>query len=197
MLKRGLSGILVGVAGAAIMAFSSLAFAVPTVTTISGNDCAGVFGNGFDNCKVSSTYDPNESPVIIKFDDYANKAFGKLEINSSLFPTIDGSEFSFFIPFDDGSVGTWTYTPGVGDPDINFFVAKGSDSFNLFNVVGYTDVGWFTPTNNGGQLAGLSHLTFYDTGGRVPPTGLPEPGTLLLLGAALGGLGFARRRKQD
>ena len=38
---------------------------------------------------------------------------------------------------------------------------------------------------------GLSHLSFYDTGGGGQ---VPEPTTLLLLGAGLFAAGFARRR---
>ena len=87
-------------------------------------------------------------------------------------------------------------TPGAGDPGINFFVAKGGPGFNLFSNLGdpLTD-DWFTPDNPGGNPAGLSHLSFYDTdgGGQVP-----APTTLLLLGAGLFAAGFARRRvKRD
>ena len=117
------------------------------------------------------------------------------EINVALFPTIDGDEFVFTDVSAGGATGTWTYTPGAGDPDINFFVAKGGDFFNLFSTLGLTD-DWFTPTNPANdQLFGLSHLSFYDTdgGGQVP-----EPTTLLLLGAGLFAASFVRRRvKRD
>jgi hypothetical protein len=51
--------------------------------------------------------------------------------------------------------------------------------------------------NNGGQQPSISHLTL---AGRVvssspDPVLIPEPGTLLLLGSALAGFGFFRRRK--
>jgi len=191
MSKQGISKTLLAVTGAAFMACSSAASA-GFIQTISGNDCSGVFGQGFENCKIPANIDPNESPVIIKFDGYSGGSFSILEINSGLFPTIDGSEFSFFIPFPDGSVGDWTYIPGDGDPDINFFVAKGSNRFNLFSVDSSFNGSWNTPMNASGGFAGLSHLTFYDTGG-VPPVGIPEPGTLLLLGGALAALSLRRR----
>jgi hypothetical protein len=175
---------------AAFGAFSSVASAA-FIATIPGNDCAGVFGQPFDDCKVPAQYDPNETPIIIKFE--FNDAGGITATTiSSLFPTIDGSEFSFV--FGNGtSTGTWTYNPGPGDPDINFFVAKGGDFFNLFSNLGdpLSD-DWFTPLNPANQqLFNLSHLSFYDTNGRIP-----EPASLALLGLGLAGLAFVRRRKR-
>lgn len=52
--------------------------------------------------------------------------------------------------------------------------------------------------NNGGQVAGFSHMSLYGragSGGGTPPLSIPEPGVVLLLGAGLVGLGLARRRK--
>lgn len=174
-------------------------FSLPTlasanfIVTLPGNDCSGVFGQGFENCKVPAIYDPNQSPVIIKFDVTTSGNFSS-EINTGLFPSIDGSEFFFS---GSGSTGTWTYTQGLGDPDINFFVAKGGPNFNLFSNLGDPNMdSWFTPTNpNNGRLFGLSHLTFYDTGS-TPPQEIPEPGILALLGLGLLGIGAARRQKK-
>jgi hypothetical protein len=183
-----------GLAVAALTAFSSFAGAAVLLDTIAGNDCSGVFGQGFANCKIPAQYDPNESPIIIKFefntdDNGLVTDIEDVEINSSLFPSIDGSEFSF-IHTGQGT-GSWTYTPGAGDPDINFFVAKGGPNFNLFSTGGLTDA-YLTPTNpNNQQPFGLSHLSFYDTGGNNQ---IPEPGTLVLLGMAALGLAVSRRR---
>ena len=177
-------------------AFSSLASAA-LIDTIEGNDCAGVFNPpgepGFANCRVPAQYDPNETPIIIKFN-FAGGSFSVEEINSGLFPTIDGSEFNFFTT-GEGGIGTWTYNPGTGDPLINFFVAKGEPNFNLFSNLGDPNSDdWSTPINsNNNQPFGLSHLSFYDTERPVP-----APTTLLLLGAGLFAVGFARRRvKRD
>jgi PEP-CTERM motif len=174
-------------------AFSSMASAGFIQTFVSdeqggANDCSGEFGQGFENCKIPANFDPNESPIIIKFELNENGTFST-EINSVLFPSIDGNEFSFDFT-GEGATGTWTYTPGAGDPAINFFVAKGGPGFNLFDTLGLTD-DWYTPDNRGGNPAGLSHLSFYDTGGGGQ---VPEPTTLLLLGAGLFAAGFARRR---
>lgn len=177
-----------GLAVAALTAFSSFAGAAVLLDTIAGNDCAGVFGQPFADCKIPAQYDPDQSPIIIKFDFNDQGVVTNLEINS-LFPTIDGSEFSFLIT--GPGTGTWTYTAGAGDPLIEFFVAKGGPNFNLFSTGGLTD-SYFTPTNpNNQQPFGLSHLSFYDTGGVRQ---VPEPGTLVLLGMAALGFAVSRRR---
>jgi hypothetical protein len=166
-------------------AFSSTASAA-LIDTIEGNDCAGVFGQNFNECRIPTQYDPNQTPIIIKIED------GNFEINSALFPTIDGSEFD--IDITGQGTGTWTYTPGAGDPLINFFVAKGGPNFNLFSNDGDPNSdSFFTPTNpNNNQPFGLSHLSFYDTATTVK---VAEPATLTLLGLGLLGFALARRRR--
>jgi len=54
--------------------------------------------------------------------------------------------------------------------------------------------------NNGGSVAGLSHMSIYARDYFIPdkpdtPGGVPEPGVLFLMGAGLLGLGMTRRRK--
>lgn len=179
---------------AGLSAFSSVASAA-FVATIEGNDCAGEFGGSFPECKVPALYDPNETPIIIKFDYNNTTGLFTTTINSDLFPTISGTEFAFDFT-GEGGTGTWTYTPGVDDPVINFFVAKGGPNFNLFSNLGDPNSDtWSTPINPANDLPfGLSHLSFYDSdGGEIP---VPEPGSLALLGVGLIGIaGLARRRK--
>lgn len=181
------AAVLASIGGSASAAF---------VAQIAGNDCSGVFGQGFSNCKIPSQYDPKESPVVIKFN-------GNLqvdEINTSLFPTIDGSEFTFSNLGAGNGTGTWTYTPGPGDPGINWFVAKASDNFNLFDTQNPNSHSWITPLDSHGNPRTLSHLTFYDTGGGGPSSGqVPEPGSsgLALLGVGLLGATFWLRRRNS
>lgn len=165
------------------------------VATLSGNDCSGVFGQGFSNCVIPDAYDPDNSPVIIKFN--ANGTVS--EINSARFPSISGNEFSF--TFNGDGSGTWTYTPGLSDPAslVSFLAAKGGSAFNLFSVAGNTG-SWFTPTNqNNGRPLGLSHLTFYN-GASVPPDDpdapVPEPASLLMVGSGLLAARYWRKRNR-
>ena len=165
-----------------------------------GNDCSGVFGQGFENCEV------NGSPIIAKYDFNDNGDVSSVETNS-IFPTIDGFEFDGTV----GSTGSWTYNQGVGDPDVRYWVAKGGPAFTLHYVVAdindamcagsasaacldlalaVTGGTYATPINpNNGRNYGLSHLSFYDTGA----VDVPAPGSLALLGLGLIALRLTRR----
>ncbi|MCW8087491.1 PEP-CTERM sorting domain-containing protein [Sabulicella glaciei] len=174
---------LVGVALAAPGAQAAL------IATIEGNACAGEFGTP-PNCVTSGTYNGvtlNQTPLIAKFDFNENGIV--TAFTPGIFPTIDGWEFSF--AFGPGGTGdaTYTYTPGAGDPLLQYVAVKGGPNFNLFTTPGSGSDTVFTPTNPGGNLRGLSNISFYDT--LVP---VPAPAGLMLLGAGLLGLGLMRRK---
>ena len=193
------SSLVASVTSVSLLAGMQSASAVVLSFEISGNDCSGVFGQGFDNCQIDG------SPSIIKFDGNLTTV---TDINSA-FPSIDGTEFAFSNTGNGNGTGTWTYTAGPNDPSIRYWVAKAGPGFNLFYDVDdatgcniYTDClsdanvvttgDWITPSGGGGPRD-LSHITFYDTGNNGT---VPEPLTILGAGAAIG-FGASFKRKLD
>jgi hypothetical protein len=185
----------------------------------SGNDCKGFFnpsGGGFDACTIFINNEGENielSPVIAKYayDDGARMP-SEDDLNGSLYPSIDGSEFSITNTSGSGLYETadWSYTPGAGDPGVRYWAAKADDGFNLFwevdaaltgaggvcdaagdvynldclNAAQVLTSGSFSTPGN----AALSHITFYDT------EIIPIPAAAWLFGSALGLLGWMRRR---
>jgi hypothetical protein len=186
------------------------------------NDCTGLFGNaGGDNpdtiCDVGHALSPsaNVSPIIAKYDVDEGKDEGKWYTNSAFSSITGGDEFTFINNGGNPETGTWTYTPGDDDPAVRYWVAKGGNAgFLLHWMVDQTalEVGgacagvkYTLACLNQAQsvtsgtwstaAGGLSHLSWYDTSGPQPPEEeVPEPGVLLLIGAGLLGMRFARGR---
>jgi hypothetical protein len=171
------------------------------------NDCAGEFGGqGGVPCDVGYALSAEVSPIIYKagFNDGVageTQTFG--------FPSIDGSEFA--VNFDSGSSGTWSYTQGLDDPAVRFWVAKGgNEGFTLHWMVNEADAGLcagdaynlaclnaaLSVTGGSWSVPGgfnLSHFSWYDTSD-VP--NVPEPVTLALFGTGLVGVSIAARRRR-
>ena len=69
-----------------------------------GNDCSGLFGQGFTNCAY------NGSPIIGKFN-FDNGVPGLVELNTSLFTGLQASWFTI-----DPIAKTWKYDPQGAGP---------------------------------------------------------------------------------
>ena len=174
-----------------------------------GNDCSGYFGTGFDSCTIFVNFNGERielSPVIAKYS--GNLALS--ETNDTVYPSIDGSEFSFSNMSSGNKTGTWDYSPGVGDPGTRYFATKAGPNFKLFwyvddaavlpggacavadvYILGCLDMAmvmntgdWTTPDNKN-----LSHITFYDT------AIIPVPAAVWLFASGLLGLVGVSRRK--
>lgn len=161
--------------------------ATVTYLDYAGNDCSGVFGQGFENCK-----DPTGSPVIAKYDTPDRETTGKWSINS-LFSGVLSSMFTLVFNDSEGKSGSWTYNQGscTTCPVVTSYTVKAGNGFRWY----YTDPKeaifsgtWGTPRNKG-----LSHITFYDT---APPAPIPLPAAGFLLMGALAGLGLMKRHRQ-
>jgi len=159
-------------------------------TVASSNECGA---GGFDSCTLFG------SPTIAKYE-YDDGVYGGNELNNTSFPSIDGSEFSVSLA-SNGS-GTWSYTPGVGDPVVvtGFVVKAGSGSsgagYSIYtwddtSGTDFSSIAWDTSTL---RNKALSHITFFDTGATISTIPLPAAGWMLLAG--LGGIAALRRRKK-
>jgi hypothetical protein len=170
--------------------------------TVSGNACTGVLGT-FPNCEVDPAdwadtdlvLGDEPTPLIAKFEGFDEVLEGDAAVpvfEGGLFDSIDGTEFAFTYN-DDGTSGTWSYTPGMNDPLITAFFIKGGQDFNLFDVQDVTlDAGTYIGTwvSPGGAI---SNAGFFDTdsgGGQMP---VPAPLALIAAGSLV--LGWSRRRR--
>jgi hypothetical protein len=111
---------------------------------------------------------------------------------------------NFSFTFTDAKSGTWTFIADLSELVPVYVAVKGGPNYALYSVACATgctyDWNTYALLNNGGQIPGLSHVSFYDS---LPshdgfPGEVPLPAALPLFGSALVGaglLGWRKRRK--
>ena len=195
----------VAMTGVSDSSASTLSF----IETIPGNDCAGVLGRPFSECKYP-LFDPENpdafrSPIVAKIafdedkdnvDDDGNYET-TTQLNTDVFAGVTSDMFSASVNESDDHVVdfSWNTLSGLDFININYVVVKWGREFGVWAV----DPGTFSfsgslNTKDAGCLdgCGVSHISFYDSMGVIP---LPAAGWLLLSGLrALGVLGHRRRK---
>jgi hypothetical protein len=155
------------------------------LTNIAGSPDPACFASGlvneeFDdliykiNFNEDGTVDDTEGPGPNPFDSF----IGGGDNSSGSFSFVDG------LMFEPGALIVFKFGGGQATPD-----------WFAYSINGMTGADWeLVCLIEQACQTGLSHVSVY---GKIkPPVGVPEPGTLALLGLGLAGFGIGARRRQ-
>lgn len=179
--------------GAALAFSGGTANAADLIDTYRGNECGGP--GGFSNCYAfpngttgQGVGDGTGSAAIFKVN-----SDGSTDV-SSLFPSIDGSEFN--ITFDaPNNVLNFAYNAGMNDPQINYFAIFQAGRTSLFFDATAIASGSIALSDYYPRNPGYSHITFFGSAAAGTPGAVPEPATWALFILGFGLIGSAMRRR--
>lgn len=167
-----------------------------TFNGVNANDCYGLGGNDSLSA-INALKWGNDWTLLDKTDE-----------DGAVFQSLTFTLTSLVTNESLGN-GSWLLTVSDAAGGLNLplymdlvFTLKAANSYSAYFFDGVlvdgSDAGTYhvSWTNNNGAFHELSHMSLYGRAdGRVPPSQIPEPASLLLLGAGLIGLSLVRRRK--
>jgi hypothetical protein len=186
-----------------VVGFAAPALAVPVLNTaddgfedFSDGSVYGYYQNSGDLLFVQSGNNEG-APQYADLQDYMLTEYG-VELS------VTGD--TVFSDYDTNS-GTWNTVPPLGpDGTISYYAVKGGNYFAMYRLepaaatgswstydiwaIGGPGTGGQSPRGYGGLE--LSHFTGYNAG--TPPTSVPEPATIFLLGLGLVGMAGLKRK---